>query len=220
MPRTLILVPTEMERRSLEPILLPMPGAAVPDGGRLARVALCGFGPVAAAARTAQLLAEHAPARVLLVGIAGRIDERLAVGHAYRFDQVACYGVGAGSGADFVPAAALGWQQWAGDTAAPEQVGDLIECGRGGGAGRLRTACAAAGNAADVLLRRQAFPAAVAEDMEGFGVATACRLWGVPLDIVRGISNTAGDRDASRWQVAAALEAAGRLAGQIVEEAS
>jgi futalosine hydrolase len=60
----------------------------------------------------------------------------------------------------------------------------------------------------------------VAEDMEGFAVAMACRLRGVPLDIVRGISNTAGDRDASRWQVAAALEAAGRLAVQIVEEAS
>jgi futalosine hydrolase len=220
MPRTLILVPTAMERRRLEPILEPMLTLVLPDGGRLARVALCGFGPVAAAARTAQLLGEHRPERVLLVGIAGRIDDRLAVGGAYRFDQVACYGVGAGSGADFVPAAALGWQQWPGDTAAPEQVGDLIECGRSGGAGLLLTACAAAATDADVLLRRQAFPSAVAEDMEGFAVAMACRLRGVPLDIVRGISNTAGDRDASRWQVAAALEAAGRLAVQIVEEAS
>jgi hypothetical protein len=41
----------------------------------------------------------------------------------------------------------------------------------------------------------------------------------VPVDIVRGISNTAGDRDTSRWQVAAALEAAGRLARQIMAEA-
>ncbi|MCX7430163.1 MAG: futalosine hydrolase [Planctomycetia bacterium] len=213
MPRHLILVPTEMERRILAPILAPV----VAQG---CRVALCGFGPVAAAARAAQLIAEHAPERVLLVGIAGRIDERLAVGAAYRFDQVACYGIGAGSGGGFVPAAALGWQQWPGDAGAPDQIGDLITCGRGGGAGLLVTACAAAANADDVRLRLQAFPGAVAEDMEGFAVALACRLRGVPFDIVRGISNAAGDRDKSHWQIAAALEAAGRLALQIIAEAS
>ena len=56
--------------------------------------------------------------------------------------------------------------------------------------------------------------------MEGFAVAFACRLRGVPVDIVRGISNTAGDRDKSHWQVTAALEAAGRLTLQIMAEAS
>ena len=198
------------------------------------RVAVCGFGPVAAAARTAQLLAEHAPERVLLVGIAGRLDDRLAIGAAYRFERVACYGIGVGSGGDFVPAGAIGWQQWPGDAdAAPDQtgsqtgsqIGDVISCAAGGGAGGgradlLLTVCAAAANAEDVRLRKQTFPAAAAEDMEGFAVALACRLRGVPVDIVRGISNTAGDRDKSRWQVAAALEAAGRLAVQVMAEAS
>ena len=56
----MILVPTEMERRRLEPVLAPAMA-------RDCHVALCGFGPVAAAARTAQLLAEHAPDRVLLM---------------------------------------------------------------------------------------------------------------------------------------------------------
>ena len=56
--------------------------------------------------------------------------------------------------------------------------------------------------------------------MEGFAVALACRLRGVPFDIVRGISNVAGDRDKSHWQVAAAVETAGRLALQITAEAS
>jgi hypothetical protein len=108
MPRHLILVPTEMERRRLEPVLAP----AMAQG---CTVALCGFGPVAAAARTAQLLAEHAPERVLLVGIAGRLDERLAVGSAYRFERVACFGIGAGSGSEFVPAGAMGCEpsDWA-----------------------------------------------------------------------------------------------------------
>jgi futalosine hydrolase len=70
-----------------------------------------------------------------------------------------------------------------------------------------------------VRLRKQAFPAAMAEDMEGFAVAFACRLRGVPVDVVRGISNVAGDRDKSRWEVAAAVESAGRLALQIMTEA-
>jgi len=220
MPRRLILVPTEMERRSLALLLAP-----VMEQG--CRVALCGFGPVAAAARTAQLLAEHAPERVLLVGIAGSLDDRLAVGAAYRFDRVACYGIGAGSGGDFVSAGSLGWHQWPGDQGnAP--IDDLIACGPGSGTGGgtdgsrsdlLLTVCAAAASAEDVRLRKQAFPAAMAEDMEGFAVAFACRLRGVPVDLVRGISNVAGDRDKSRWQVAAAVESAGRLALQIMAEA-
>ena len=56
--------------------------------------------------------------------------------------------------------------------------------------------------------------------MEGFAVALACRLRGVPVGIIRGISNTAGDRDTSRWQVAAAVEAAGRLALHVMAEAA
>jgi futalosine hydrolase len=219
----LILIPTDMERRGLEPML-----AAATAWG--CRAALCGFGPVAAAARAAQLLAEHKPERVLLVGIAGRLDDQLAVGDAYRFDRVACYGVGAGSGGDFVPAAALGWQQWPGDAGDASaqiggQIGDVISSAAGDRAGGeqtdlLLTVCAAAANAEDVRLRLQAFPGAVAEDMEGFAVAFACRLRGVPFDIVRGISNRAGDRDKARWQVAAAVEAAGRLTLEIMAEAS
>jgi futalosine hydrolase len=178
---------------------------------------------VAAAARTAQLLTEHAPERVLLVGIAGSLDDRLAVCAAYRFDRVACYGIGAGTGSDFVSAETLGWHQWPGDQS-HDPIGDLIACGPAGGTGGSRadlllTVCAAAASAEDVRLRRQAFPAAMAEDMEGFAVALACRLRGVPVDVVRGISNMAGDRDKSRWQVAAAVESAGRLALQIMAEA-
>jgi futalosine hydrolase len=217
--RVLILVPTEMERRSLEPLLAPATASGC-------RVELCGFGPVAAAARTAQLLAEHAPERVLLVGIAGRLDDRLAVGAAYRFDRVACFGVGAGSGREFVPASAMGWHQWPGDTAGRsptigDRIDDLDSRPAGGErAGLLLTVCAAAASAEDVRLRKQIFPDAVAEDMEGFAVAFACRLRNLPIDIVRGISNTAGDRDTSRWEMAPALEAAGRLTLQILAEAS
>jgi futalosine hydrolase len=158
----------------------------------------------------------------MLIGIAGRFDARLEIGAAYRFDRVACYGVGAGSGDGFIPAAALGWSQWPGDPPDPETaVGDVIDCGAeaaaaGGPGGLLLTACAASATADDVARRTTLFPAAVAEDMEGFGVALACRLAGVPLTIIRGISNTAGDRDHARWRVPEALAAAAGLTLRIL----
>ena len=215
MPATLVLVPTEGERRVLAPAL------AAAAGG-MARVELCGFGPVAAAARTAGLLATHAAARVVLVGIAGRLDERLVVGAAYRFAAVACFGVGAGSDAAFETAESMGWPHWPGDEAtATEAIGDVIPlfpvpAAGIAPAGLLLTGCAASATADDLALRRRLFPAAVAEDMEGFGVALACRLAGVPLEIVRGISNTAGDRDKARWQIEPALAAAADLAATIL----
>lgn len=208
----LVLVPTELERRIIEPVVR---GG---DSGSF-RLELCGFGPVVAAARTARLIAEHRPARVLLVGIAGRFTDRLALGAAYAFDRVACHGVGAGSGDAFLPAEALGWPQWPGDGVDPTtRIGDLLPGTSGadsadtGRAGLLLTACAASAGAADVQARLGLYPEAAAEDMEGFAVAAACRLAGVPLDIVRGISNTAGDRDTSRWRVDDACRAAAELA--------
>jgi futalosine hydrolase len=214
MLKTLVLVPTALERRSLEKRL-----SRHPDGG--VEVALCGFGPVAAAARTAGLVAERRPDRVLLVGIAGRIGDSLRVGEALRFSEVTCYGIGAGTGDGFQTAGTLGWPQWPGDPAGGGAIGDVITLTpvtrpADPPAGLLLTACAASATAADVAMRRAAFPAAVAEDMEGYGVALACQLAGVPLEIVRGISNTAGDRDKARWQIEPALEAAAALAAAIL----
>jgi futalosine hydrolase len=220
MPTTLVLVPTDLERRQLAPALAT--GLAGDD-----RIELCGFGPVAAAARTATLVAAHAPARVILVGIAGRFDGSLEIGAAYWFDRVACHGIGVGSGDGFVPAAALGWPQWPGDPAAPvECIGDVIDLAMPPGAGTpassglLLTTCAASATADDVAARRTLFPAATAEDMEGFGVALACRLRSVPLVIVRGISNATGDRDHARWRVTPALAAAAEVVLRMLKEQS
>lgn len=216
--RTLILVPTDLERRVLDPLVTPALGR---DG----RVELCGFGPVAAAARTALVVGRHKPARVLLVGIAGRLDEQLSLAAAYYFSQVACFGVGVGSGDQFLPAGVVGWPQWPGDAAdGSPAIGDVIDLGTTAASAAadrlLLTACAASATPADVQARRQVYPAAVAEDMEGFAVAFACRLAGVPCQVVRGISNTAGDREQGRWQTQAALEAAGRLAAEVIAEGS
>jgi futalosine hydrolase len=208
---TLVLVPTAVEERRLEDHGGFDPG--------LALVALCGFGPIAAAARTAELLAAVKPARVVLVGIAGTFDPRiLPIGRALAFDAVAVEGIGAGEGRELAGPAALGFPQWPGEGGA-EAIHDriVLSPSRVIDADRLRdpartallvSTCAASASPAQAALRRERFPEALAEDMEGFAVAFACALVGVPCQIVRGISNVVGDREPAHWRIPAALAAA------------
>lgn len=201
----LLLFPTPGEMQQIGPQLASAPGR---------HHALCGFGPIAAAARTAFLLAQHKPTRVILVGIAGAIQQRLEIGSASEFDIVSCSGIGAGTAAAHRSAAELGWQQWTAENG--ESIGDTIAIAPQP-CRHLVSVCAASASDADVQTYLQRFPDAAAEDMEGFAVAFACQLQHVPLTIVRGISNIAGDRDKSRWRIADALDAAGQLTQQILD---
>lgn len=207
----LVLIPTAVEQRRIE-------DHGGFDAG-LGIVALCGFGPIAAAARTAELLSALRPARVVLVGIAGTFDaELLPIGRALAFDAVAVEGIGAGEGRSLAGPAALGFPQWPAVGGA-EAIHDRIVLARSRvrDAERLRdpartalllSTCAASASTAQAALRRERFPEALAEDMEGFAVAFACALAGVPCQIVRGISNVVGDREPSHWRIPAALAAA------------
>lgn len=210
-PHPLILVPTAREG---ELIAEAFARAGRPD----LVIDHCGFGPIAAAARTADLLARTSPAAVWLVGIAGCFGETLEVGQAYRFGQVACHGVGVGTGLTFTSAAELGWPQRpddaGGESGHPQ--GDTLSLAvaatdHAASDRLLLTVCSASADDNEAAVRRARWPTASAEDMEGFGVALACRLRQVPCTIVRGISNRVGDRDKSTWQVAAATRAAADL---------
>lgn len=207
----LILIPTRFEMDLIYQQLPP---------GIPAVCEICGFGPIVPAARTVQLIQQHQPARVLLMGIAGSYSDHVSVGKASPFYQVACYGVGVGKGGTFLTAQAMGWQHWLGDSEVAS-IGDRIDLGHpkifeptppGSGSQELLvTATSAAENQTDVEDRLRTFPGAVAEDMEAFGVAAACQLSGVPLYVVRGISNRAGDRDKSNWKIVEALTSAVRM---------
>ena len=190
----------------------------------LGQVHLCGFGPVAAAARSAALIASLHPARVLLVGIAGTYDaEFLRVGSAAAFDAVAIEGIGVGEGERALAPPALGFPQWPGG-AGVAKIEDRIELVRAPAnsarAALLLSTCCASDSAAHAALRRRKFPDAAAEDMEGFGVALAAALHGVSCTIVRGISNTVGDRDPTHWRIPAALAAARTLAIELLQHGS
>ena len=77
--------------------------------------------------------------------------------------------------------------------------------------------CAASATPAEAKHRYHRYGSA-AEDMEGFAVAMACQLQDVPLEIIRGISNVAGDRKKLNWQIEAALNSAAVELGAALEE--
>ena len=207
-PITLLLVPTETERQHL---------ARQPGFALHAPCELCGFGPVSAAARASSLIARYRPDRVILTGIAGTFDrETLPVGTAAAFARVVMHGIGVGSGAEFTPADVAGFRQWSG-SGTNDTIGDELPLATAAtpAAGPLLTCCSASGSPQDANLRLGRSPGALAEDMEGFGVALACRLAGVPIAIARGISNQVGDRRMDQWKIPEALDAAWTLVSDI-----
>jgi futalosine hydrolase len=206
-----VLVPTELERRRLSDL-----GGL---GRGLALEHVAGFGVAAAAARTMQLLSRLRPARVLLIGIAGSYDPaRYPIGSALEAGEVAVEGIGAGEGDSARGPAALGFPQCPGseDGSLPP-IEDRLPLACGGTAGPLLlTTCSASDGPAHAARRRARFPEAALEDMEGFAVALACALEGVPLRIVRGVSNEVGLRDPRAWRIPAALAAARTLALEVL----
>lgn len=172
---------------------------------------LTGFGPVAAAASAAAAIAAHRPRRVLLVGIAGSFDlERLPIGAAARFGEVRMDQLGVGQGPAHISCEDLGFPQVASEPPLFNRA--VLDCE----GGLLITTSQASASASEAAARKLRHPGALAEDMEGFGVALACHMASLPLSIVRGISNQTGERDKSKWQIPGALAAASQVARHLL----
>lgn len=202
MVTSLLLVPTQFELDYLTEVFCK----SITNANY--RIELCGFGPIVSGILATRLIAQYQPKKVLLTGLAGCLDPRLKTGTAVEFDEVVCYGIGAGSGTSFITAQEMGWSQWYSDSNKFEIKDSItLESDQFIPLAQLLTCCAASGNEQDVQMKKERFPNAVAEDMEGFAVAAACRLASVPLRIIRAISNQAGDRNKSNWRVCEAMAA-------------
>ncbi len=201
----LILVPTDFELGKLHPHLQNLDHESV-------EVSVCGFGPIAAAARTATLIEKHQPKAVLIAGIAGSLNNALPVGEATIFSDVSIDGIGAGSGDGFESAEEMGWDFWG-------SIGSKLELNGATKDVSLLTVCAGSGSAEQASSRCERFPGAMAEDMETFAAAFAAQAVGVPLTAIRGISNVAGQRDKQHWRIDEALSAAAELVNIWIEEA-
>jgi futalosine hydrolase len=210
---SLLLIPTAYEKGMIAPEMLSLFRSLGID------VALCGFGLIASAAQTVRLITQRQPDRVILAGIAGlyrngEVDEGW-LGRAVRFDRVVCFGIGVGSGLEFKSSGQLGWSQLQSEQQAYPAT-DVIELDKFGkglvddelvkeNGTTLLSVTAASANGDEARCKLACFPNALAEDMEGFGVATACQLCGVPISIARGFSNWVGDREHKNWKVSEAM---------------
>ncbi|MEQ4301572.1 futalosine hydrolase [Plantactinospora sp. B6F1] len=180
-----------------------------------------GVGPAAAAAGTARLLAlAEAAGRpyrgVLSAGIGGGFPGRAPVGGIVVATRSVAADLGAESPDGFLTLDELGF----GSTVVPADPAllDVLRAGLPQAVtGAVLTLGTVTGTAASTAALLARHPDAVAEAMEGYGVATAAVAVGLPFAELRTISNPVGPRDRAAWRIGdafAALTAAFATVGQ------
>jgi futalosine hydrolase len=178
-------------------------------------VVAVGVGGVAAAAGTARLLATGRYRAVLSAGIGG------GFGAPPGATVLGTISIAADLGADspdgFIPLSALGFgaDTYATDAWLVEVLRAALPDAVCGPILSVNTVTGTAGSTGTITAR---YPDAVAEGMEGFGVATAAAGAGVPFGELRTVSNPVGPRDRGAWRIGdalAALTVAGRVLGKL-----
>ncbi|MEW1585859.1 futalosine hydrolase [Micromonospora vinacea] len=180
-------------------------------------VAPIGVGPAVAGAATARLLAlAEAAGRpyraVVSAGVAGGFTGRAEVGDTVLGTASIAADLGAESPDGFIPVdelgmppALLGVGGWV-----PADTGLLAALRAAlptATVGPVLTVSTVTGTAASTDELRRRHPEAVAEAMEGYGVAVAAAQAGVPFAELRTISNPIGPRDRDAWRLREALAA-------------
>ncbi|MFH9468336.1 futalosine hydrolase [Streptomyces clavifer] len=183
-----------------------VPGAEVHRAGPF-DVLAGGAGPAAAAAAAAFALAS-APAAdpyglVVSAGIGGGFSPAAPVGSLVVATGIVAADLGAETPDGFVPVTGLGFGR---DSFLPPAalVRD-VAAATGALAGPVLTVSTVTGSAARSAVLLAAHPGAVAEAMEGFGVAEAAARIGVPVLEIRAVSNAVGPRDRAAWRIGEAL---------------
>lgn len=144
-----------------------------------------GVGPIAAAARSAALICEHRPSRVVMIGSAGAYPGGPPIGAAIAASRVGwSYGVAA-MGLGYVP---LPPQPVDCD---PEMLSRL--------ALPRHTVLTAGAVTTDPTLTSRLADGWTVEHLEAYGVAFACREAGIPFVGVFGIANEVGPSAHVQW---------------------
>ncbi|MEU0146011.1 futalosine hydrolase [Streptomyces sp. NPDC006288] len=185
-----------------------VPGAELHRAGPF-DVLAGGAGPAAAAAATAFALA-GAPATepyglVVSAGIGGGFAPVAPVGSLVVATRIVAADLGAETPDGFVPVTGLGFGR---DTfVPPEDLVRDVATATGATPGPVLTVSTVTGSTARTSALLAAWPGAVAEAMEGFGVAEAAARPGVPALELRAVSNAVGPRDREAWRIGDALAA-------------
>ncbi|MBL6276680.1 futalosine hydrolase [Micromonospora fiedleri] len=176
-----------------------------------------GVGAAVAAAATGRLLAfAEAAGRpyraVISAGVAGGFADQVPVGGVVLGTRAVAADLGAESPDGFLPIDELGMPPallGGGPTvsADPELLASLRTALPSATVGAVLTVNTVTGTTASTETLRRRYPDAVAEAMEGYGVAVAASQAGVPFAELRTISNPIGPRDREAWRLSDALAA-------------
>ncbi|WP_213454162.1 futalosine hydrolase [Rhizomonospora bruguierae] len=211
----LIATAVEAEAEAVRAGLPATPAAgAAPIG-----VVPVGVGPAAAAAGAARVLAlAEAAGRpyrgVISAGIGGGFAGRVGLAAVALGVRSIAADLGADSPAGFIPLDDLGF----GTTTLPADPGLLATLRAalpGAVTGDILTVSTVTGTSEGVAGVLARHPDAVAEGMEGYGVACAAREAGVPFAELRAVSNPVGPRDRAAWRIPQALAALAAAAGAV-----
>jgi len=178
-----------------------------------------GVGKANACGAVARLLDPRVHGLVLSIGVAGSLplSPPLAIGAVVAASTIVIADEGVEGPQGFQSLASLGFPPLlGGDTLAPPEW--VLRWLRGFGlhVGAIATVSTCSGT--DAGARRVAQrTGAVAEGMEGAGVALAAVHAGVAFGEVRIISNTTGDRDRQEWRLTDALEQLAATVGEVAK---
>ncbi|MER6355079.1 futalosine hydrolase [Streptomyces sp. NPDC001634] len=186
-----------------------LPGATLHRIGALDLVAV-GVGPALAAATTASVLTAAALRGtpydlVVSAGIAGGFAPHAPVGSLVVADDIVAADLGAETPDGFVPVTELGFGTV--NHRPPQSLVQDLAAAIGAPTGAVLTVSTVTGSAARAAELRARHPHALAEAMEGFGVAEAAAAHGTPVVEIRAVSNPVGPRDRAAWRIGDALSA-------------
>lgn len=181
-------------------------------------VIAAGVGPALAAASTATALTTAALSGapydlVVSAGIAGGFQPYAPVGSLVVADEITAADLGAETADGFLPVTELGFGTVT--HRPPEALVREVVTATGARAGAVLTVSTVTGTAARATALRERHPTALAEAMEGFGVAEAAAAHGVPVLELRAVSNPVGPRDRAAWRIGDALAALTEAFGKL-----
>ncbi|MFJ4683823.1 futalosine hydrolase [Streptomyces sp. NPDC088789] len=188
--------------------LLRLPLLRVAGGGP--DLLAVGVGPALAAAATATALTTAALTGtaydlVVSAGIAGGFAPRAPVGSLVVAAAITAADLGAETAEGFLPVTDLGFGTVT--HRPPPALVAAVAAATGARTGTVLTVSTVTGTASRAEALRAAHPDALAEAMEGFGVAEAAAAHGVPVLELRAVSNPVGPRDRAAWRIPDALAA-------------
>ncbi|MFJ4006507.1 futalosine hydrolase [Streptomyces sp. NPDC090023] len=187
-----------------------LPGATLLRTDGRCDLLAAGVGPALAAASTATALTAAALGGtpyglVVSAGIGGGFQPAAPVGSLVVADAITVADLGAETPDGFLPVTDLGF-----GTVTHLPPSSLVReavAATGARPGTVLTVSTVTGTATRAAALRARHPGALAEGMEGFGVAEAAAAHGVPVLEIRAVSNPVGPRDRAAWRIGDALAA-------------